>query len=76
MQEDREHLQSEISALEKKRRRDVNELASKNDVLRTYIQNVEKQVRVLEGKDDFYKNICVQLIEVAKVDNALMLADE
>lgn len=31
---------------------------------------------MLQGKDNFYENICLSLIEVAKIDNALINADE
>ena len=30
----------------------------------------------LQNKDDFYQSICLTLIESAKIDNALMRADE
>ncbi|CDW76060.1 UNKNOWN [Stylonychia lemnae] len=76
MQEDREYYQSEISASEKKRRREQFEIMQKIDELRHYVKNVERGVLLLQSKDDFYQKICLSLIEVAKVDNALMQADE
>lgn len=30
----------------------------------------------MQTKDNFYQNICLALIEVAQIDNALMSADE
>eukprot|EP00347_Sterkiella_histriomuscorum_P001564 403371548 len=76
MQEDRDYYQTEMSANEKKRRREQFELMTKIDENKNYLRNVETQVKVLQSKDDYYQNICLSLIEVAKVDSALMSADE
>jgi hypothetical protein len=44
--------------------------------VRAHARRLETQVAQLMNKDDFYERICIALIQVAQIDNALIAQDE